>query len=126
MEWTGKNWTISLSCLLAAMLLLVGCAAKIQPPADLISTAEMTIMKARDANAVNYAPLDLQHAEGKIAAAKEEMAKGNYDKSHQLAQDALLDAQVAEAKSTAANAKALSKKAEEDINALKQEIERTP
>lgn len=126
MECTEKSGAIALPFILLTMLLLMGCAAKMRPPTDLISEAEMTIMRARKANAINFAPLDLKYAEEKIAIAKKEMVKENYEKSYQLAQDALLDAQAAEAKSNAAEAKGLSKKMEETIKTLKQEIERTP
>ena len=116
-----------LSCILLMMLLwMMGCAAKMRPPLDLISTAETAILKAREADAGHYAPLDLRHAEEKISRAREELATENYGKSHQLAQDALLDAQLAEATSSAAKATELLKKMEEDIHALKREIESMP
>jgi len=54
------------------------------------------------------------------------MTKENYETAYQLAEDALLDAQVAEAKSKAEKSKGLSQKMEETIDSLRQEIERTP
>lgn len=126
MKWTKKKWAGVVGCILLSILIVAGCVPKMRPPHDIISNAEMAIARARQVNAIVYAPLDLKFAEEKIAKAKQAMTKENYETAYQLAEDALLDAQVAEAKSKAEKSKGFSQKMEENIDSLRQEIERTP
>ena len=109
-----------------SILVISGCGPKMMPPHDKISNAEMAISRARDANANVYAPLDLKLAEDKIANAKKAMSIGDNQTAAMQADEALIDAQTAEAKSKAEKAKELSQKMQENIDSLRQELERTP
>ena len=126
MKYTKKIWASVIGFMVLSILIVAGCGPKMRPPHDTISNAEMAISRAREVNAIVYAPLDLKFAEEKIAKAKQAMSTENYETAYRLAEDSLLDAQVAEAKSKAIKSQELSQKMEENINSLRQEIERTP
>lgn len=108
-----------------ALLVIIGCAAKIPPPVDKIAQVEREIQRARESGADIYAPLDLKLAEEKLAEAKDAMAKEKNDKAAQKAEEALTDAQVAEAKSRAAKEKKRTEELQESVDTLRQEIKRT-
>jgi hypothetical protein len=126
MKRTKKVWAGTVGCIILVILMVTGCGPKMRPPHDVISNAEMAINRARDANAITYAPLDLKFAEEKVAKAKEAMSMENYEEADQLAQDAMLDAQVAETKSRAEKAKKVSQDMQENIDSLQQELQRNP
>jgi hypothetical protein len=103
----------------------VGCGPKIPPPHDRISNAEMAIERARQENAIIYAPLDLKLAEEKLENAKKAMSVNNNSTATRLAEESLLDAQAAEARSKAEKAKEMSQKMQESVDSLRRELERT-
>lgn len=81
--------------------LLVGCAHKeIAPTAD-ISKAEMALKEVMDRDASTNAPLELKAAEDKLKDAREAMKKGEFKKARRLAEEAEVDAKMAESKSDA-------------------------
>jgi hypothetical protein len=95
------------------------------PPNDRISNAEMAIERARQENAITYAPLDLKLAEEKLENAKKAVSVKNYSAAARLADESLLDAQTAEARSKAEKAKDMSQKMQENVDSLRKELERT-
>jgi hypothetical protein len=113
-----------LICVLLGISIL-GCGPKIPPPHDRISTAEMAVERARQENANIYAPLDLKIAEEKLENAKKAMSVNNYSTATRLAEESLLDAQTAEARSKAEKAKELSQKMQDSVESLRRELERT-
>jgi hypothetical protein len=125
MKWGNKTWIGVIGCILLTMIMVAGCGSKIKPPHDVISNAEMAINRAIEADALSYAPLDIRYAQEKIAKAKEFMAKGNHEEAYQMAEDAILDAQVAEAVTRAEKSKELSQKMQNNIDSLRKEIDRT-
>ncbi len=106
-------------------LALMSCGPKIPPPLDRISTAELAIQRARQENADIYAPLDLKLAEDKLANAKKAMSVNNNSAAARLAEESLLDAQTAEARSRAEKAKEMSQRMQESVDTLRKELERT-
>jgi hypothetical protein len=111
--------------LIIGILFFAGCGPKMMPPHDKIANAEMAINRAREVNAIVYAPLDLKLSEEKLAAAKQAMSTGNYETANRQADESILDAQTAEAKSKAEKAKELSQKMQDNIESLRQELDRT-
>jgi len=89
-----------------------------------IANIEMAITDARQSNAITYAPLELRFAEEKLKLAKQAMEKEDYVKAHRLAEQALLDAQLAEAKSRSERAKRLAQEMQESINEISSELNR--
>jgi hypothetical protein len=121
-----KNIAVGIHLLLVLLFLAaLGCGPKIPPPHDRISNAEMAIERARQENAIVYAPLDLKLAEEKLENAKKAMSVNNHSTATRLAEESLLDAQTAEARSKAEKAKEMSQKMQESVDSLHKEIERT-
>ncbi len=92
----------------------------------IISQAELAVLEAGVRKAPHYAPLELRLAQENLDRAKRAMDLGNYEPARRLAEQALVDAQLAKAK---ANAEIASRNAEElqrTIEALSVEAEKSP
>jgi hypothetical protein len=110
--------------LIAGATAFSACTGAGVPPTREIANTEMTIRKAEESNAINYAPLELRFAQDNLNAAKAAMEREEYDKARTLAEMALADATTAEAKSNAAKAQKFAQELQESIRALKAEVER--
>jgi len=104
---------------------MMGCAEKVAVPNEKIANAERAISGARDSNAIVNAPLDLRLSEDKLKQAKEAIAAEEHEKAGRLADEAILDADVARAKTRAAKAKAISNEMRETVDSMRKELERT-
>lgn len=89
-----------------------------------ISQGDKAISEAKESNASLNAPADLNTAEGKLAQAKEALAKKDYGKATRLAEQAQVDADYARAKTSSEKAKKMNEEMQKNIEALRQEIER--
>jgi hypothetical protein len=107
------------------LVLAVGCGGKAAMSIEKISNAERAISDARESNAIVHAPLDLKLAEDKLAAAKETGAREEYIAANRLADEAILDADYARARSRAFKAEQILKEMRSSIDALRKEIEST-
>jgi hypothetical protein len=63
-----------------------------------VSQAELAVKDAAASEADTLAPEDLQLARSKLAQAEQASRSGQHDRARRLAEQALVDAQVAEAK----------------------------
>jgi hypothetical protein len=106
------------------IMLMVGCAAKVVPVEN-ISSAEMAIKEAESSNATVNAPLELKLATEKLSQAKAAMQKEEFEEARRLADESLLDAKLAEAKSRSEKAKKATQELRDSIQTLRQEIERS-
>jgi hypothetical protein len=106
------------------IMLMVGCAAKVAPVEN-ISSAEMAIKEAESSNAGVNAPLELKLATEKLSQAKAAMQKEEFEEARRLADESLLDAKLAEAKSRSEKAKKATQELRDSIQTLRQEIERS-
>jgi len=89
-----------------------GCASA-QPPKEILSQANLAIQEASEQKAPQYAPLQLRRAREKLEGAREAMQKEDYVRARRLAEEGLVDAQLARDKAEAdiaqENAAALSR-----------------
>ncbi len=97
------------------------CACAGNPPTDALSTAQMAYNRAMDAKASEYAPLELRVAQEKLDKAKSAMHDDDYEKARRLAEQARVDARLAEAKALAEAAQKSSEETRETIDTLRQE-----
>jgi len=104
---------------------ITGCAGKGSVPTAKMANAEKAIADARNSNAIVSAPLDLRLSEDKLVKAKDAVTAEEYEKAGRLADEAIIDADVARAKARAAKAKKISSEARETVDSLRKEIERT-
>lgn len=106
-------------------ILLGGCASTEVAPVEKISTVEKAIQEARESNATVSAPLELRHAEDKLNEAKAAMKEEEFEKARLLADEALIDANLAEATARSEKAKKTTQEIQDDIDTLRREVERT-
>lgn len=114
--------TLVLTAIIALGFTL-GCAQKgLDLPGDL-KNAEAAIRAAQSAEAASYAPLELRIAEDKLSAAKTAGNEEEYDKAGMLADEARVDAQLAEQKAEAEKAQRATQEIRESIEGLNQAIQ---
>lgn len=90
---------------LAMTLALSGCATT-PPPDGAMNQAQVQLQAARDADAADYAPVDLGFAQNKFQQAQNAMANRKYDEAAMLADEARADAELARAKARLGAARA--------------------
>ena len=104
-------------------LLITGCAT-VAPPRDRIAAAEMQIRKAEDGLAAQYAPLDLLKAREKYEGARRAVQQEEFDEARRLADQATVDARLAEEKARTAKAQRMAEEMQESLETLQRETER--
>jgi hypothetical protein len=117
-----RAWTILI--IILNIFIINSCGPKMLPPNDKISDAEMAVDRAREEGAGDYAPADLKIAEDKLANGKKAMSDGDYKTAVRQAEESVVDAQTAEARTKAAKAKELSQKMQDNVDSLRKEVER--
>ncbi len=112
--------------LLITLVVSVGIAtAKDVAPTEKITTVEKALDVARESNATIHAPLELKLAEDKLKKANIAIDEKEFEQARRLADEALMDAKLAEAKSRSEKAKKLSQEMRNSIDTLRREIERS-
>lgn len=95
-----------------------------QPPTQLMSQAEVVVREVEQPAPMQVAPLDVRMAREKLDSAKKEMDHKNYTEARRFAEQAMVDAQVAQAKSRADVTKKSSEEAVKSIETLRDETNR--
>lgn len=88
---------------LAASLGLAACAGT-PPPIGQLGAAEQAIAGAEQAGALQHAPVELQRARDKLAAADDAVRNEENDAARRLAEEARADAELAAARAQSATA----------------------
>jgi hypothetical protein len=108
---------------ICGVLGMAGCAGK--PPLANLSQAELAVQEADKKTASQYAPLELQTARDELDRAKRAMDAKQYDEARHLADQALVNAQLAEAKAGAEKARQAAAELQRSIETLRAELQRT-
>lgn len=106
------------------MFVLAGCADKVPPPTQQITLATQSIAQAESSGAFEFAPVELKSARDKLSQAKLAMEKEENDKARRLADEAMIDANLAEAKARSAKSQKVVEEMKESIRILRQEMDR--
>ncbi|MDQ3564653.1 MAG: DUF4398 domain-containing protein [Pseudomonadota bacterium] len=107
---------------ICAMLVAIGgCVGA--PPTDTVSPAEVAVNRAIEVKAGEYAPLELRLAQESLEGARQAMNDEDYEQAHRLAETALVDAQLAEAKAQSEAARKQAQEIQSTIDTLRQEAE---
>lgn len=109
--------------ILVAVLLVSACAST-PPPREQMAISKAAVSNASSAGANEYAPLQLKSALEKMNAAEQAMAEKDYMRARQLAEQAQVDAQLAEATTRSAKAQKAADAVQEDSRILREEMER--
>jgi hypothetical protein len=102
-------------------LIVTGCASAPPPLAEL-DQAEAEVDRARTAGAAASAPVELRFAQDKLLQARTANDKRDFKVATQLAAQAMVDAELAAAKSRAAKARAAVRAKVDDNARLRSEL----
>jgi len=115
-----RKWTIFT---IIFMVSVIPACAGVAPMEKMVKL-ESQIANARQAEAIVYAPLELKFAEDKYELAEGAIEDKKYDVARQLADEALLDAQLAEVKALSVRAEKEAQEMRESIETLRNELNR--
>ena len=108
---------------LAAALFMTGCAST-PVPTDELAVSKTALQGAIDAGSSEYAPVELKTAQDKIAAAEKAIDDNENQRALYLAEEAEVDAKLAENKSLAAKAEKSLSESRDSQRDLQEEIQR--
>jgi hypothetical protein len=106
-----------------AALTLTACAST-PPPTEQVAVSTAAVANAVGAGATELAPTEMKLARDKLDRAKLAMVAKDYDSARTLAQEAQVDAGVAQAKAQSAKARKAAETVREDSRALREEMDR--
>ena len=104
-------------------LVFAGCSS-VRPPREEIATAELAVREAQQSKAPQHASLELRMATEKLTRARQAMRDEDYVVARRLAEQALVDAQLAESKARSIQARQMASQLREGIETLRKEAER--
>ncbi len=103
-----------------------GCSKSEAPPLELIGAAKMAVQDAeRSDHTAQLAPVDLQRAERKLSLAEEALSEKDNRLARRLSEQAIVDAQLAKAKSLSIQSSATVSEEKQALDELKSEVNRT-
>ena len=97
-----------------ALAALAGCA-QTPAPHQALATADLAVARARNAGATDNAAVELARAEAKLEAAHAALQAKAHERARTLAEQALVDAELAEVKAQAAAAEASVRRLRERV-----------
>ena len=101
------------------------CATTGEPPTATLSKAELAVDNAAETQAPQYAPLELRKARSHIQQARQAVDQENYEEAQRLAEKALVEAQLAQAKADAQVAQNTLAEMRDSIDTIRREAERS-
>ena len=111
-------------CASIASLLLLGACASAPVPKEQLAVAEAAVKQASSTATGEGAPLELRVATDKLAAARAAVAAGDMTRARQLAEQADLDARVAELHAQATRSRKAAEESQAAARALGEELDR--
>jgi regulator of replication initiation timing len=109
---------------LCGVLGVTGCSAA-RPPVAQIAQADLAVRQATESKAATHASSEFRVAQEKMVEANRAMAAEEYELARRLAEQAVIDAQLAQARANAAEAQKNVQEVRSMITALQSEAERT-
>ena len=103
---------------------MAGCAS-VPPPTEQLAVSKAEITSATRNGGNEFAPMELKSAMDKMEGAERAMAAKDYTLARRLAEEAQLDAKLAETKTDLAKAQKSVDDARESNRVLREEIQRT-
>ncbi|WP_367849416.1 DUF4398 domain-containing protein [Rhodoferax sp. WC2427] len=119
----NKNtWALALSA--TALGLLVGCSSMKTPATANVAVSKAAVDSAVGAGGAEFAPLEMDSARTKMAAANKALANKNYKLAATLANEAEADAKLAQGKANSAKAQAAADALQDNLRVLREELDR--
>lgn len=104
---------------LAGAALLGAACASVPVPKGEVANADLALRKSEAVNASELAPLDARLAREKLEKAKLEMGEEKYQSARRLAEEAEVDALVAEAKARSTRVQRQTQELREEVEKLR-------
>ena len=105
-------------------VLMAGCASSGPKPTEQIAVSKSAVANAVAAGGSEYAPVEMRTAQDKLDRAHRAMDKEDYVNARWLAEEAQVDARLAEKKAQSAKAQKAAIVMSDDIRVLREEINR--
>ena len=102
---------------------ITGCGSA-RPPEAAVAQAELAVRQAGESKAPVYAPTEFRVAQEKSQGAQRAMSAEDYVQARRLAEQAVTDAQLAQARANAAEAQKNAEETRKTIDALRSEANR--
>jgi hypothetical protein len=106
-----------------AAVLMAGCAS-VPKPTEQIAVSRSAVANAAAAGGSEYAPAEMRSAQQKMDRAHRAMDREDYESARWLAEEAQVDARLAEKKAQSAKAQRAAVVMGDDIRVLRDEINR--
>lgn len=103
---------------------LIAACGSTNPPTQQLTETRMVIEQAEQVGAEEYAPLELRNAGIKLEQARAASEAKEYEKAIRLAEQARVDAELAQVKALSAKSQKAAAELKESIRVLQQELER--
>lgn len=122
---TTKSRFIASVAISIATILLGGCSNNVAKPVGELASAETAISHSEYNGARKFAPVELDRANSKLLEAYQEFKQENYRKAKRLANEALVDANLATAKATTMKTKKATEAMEESVLLLQESLKKS-
>ena len=107
------------------VLTIVGCSSMKTPATAGVAVSKAAVDSAASADGAQYAPLEMRSAREKLARANKALANKDYEVAADLANQAQVDANLAQGKAGSAKAKIAADALQDDIRVLREELKRS-
>lgn len=101
---------------------LLSACGSTNPPIQQVAETETVINQAEQIGAGNYAPLEIREARMKLDQARSAMNDGEYERAEMLAEQAKVDAELAQIMTLSGKAQLAVTELRESIRIMKEEI----
>ncbi len=109
---------------LASSLVVLGGCASMPAPTEQMAVAEASVQRANTSSTSENAAGELQIAIAKLASARQAVTDKNYERARQLAEQAEVDAQVAELHAQSVRSRKAAQESQDAARVLREEINR--
>lgn len=109
----------------AAVVLTVGCSSMKTPATASVAVSTAAVENASNAGAAEFAPVEMNSAREKMVLANQALAAKKYKVARDYADQAQVDAKLAQSKAGSAKAQTAANALQEDIRVLREELDRT-
>ena len=121
---TRTRPSVRLLCAVAAMLALGACASQKTPATADVAVSRAAVENATSAGAADLAPAEMQSARDKLMRANQALAAKDYGVARDLANQASVDAKLAQSKANSAKASNAADELQQSIRVLREELDR--
>lgn len=112
-----------LSAITGITVLTTGCAS-MPPPTEQMAVSKAAVVGATSAGGNEFAPVELASAVEKMSAAEKALADEDFERAKRMAEQAQVDATLAETRTALAKAQLAVNNAKESNRILREEINR--